>query len=726
MRINKPITNVEYVVKEGEVILSKTDVKGLITYVNDTLCRITGFTQDDLIGQPHNIFRHPDMPAPAFEDLWNTIQSGKNWRGLVKNRCKNGDYYWVDASVTPSYENGQMVGFTSYRVKPAQGAVKAADKLYCDWREGRARHLKIKNGHVVHKGPLGIPAYFRSFGLITKITIAVMMLAIVGIGGTVAGVIGMSASNRGLETVYKDRVVPLEQLKTISAMYGDNIVDTAHQVQYGNIKWEDGISYIDSANAKIQKNWAAFLETKLVAEELVLVEKIKPQLQAADISIKELRGIMEKQDNRALTEFIRDKLYPVIYPISDNFSALMDVQLAVAKHVYSNAEARYTFTRNSTAIVVTLGFLFAGILVYRVLNGFSRRMKKAIVVTQSMSSGNFNQAIDADSQDEMGLLAASLRNMIGNLSETVIKVTASSNSVNTGAREISSGNTDLSQRTEEQASALEETASSMEEMTSTVKQNADNARQANQLANVARETAEKGGDVVGNAVIAMKEINGSSKKIADIIGVIDEIAFQTNLLALNAAVEAARAGEQGRGFAVVATEVRNLAQRSASAAKEIKELINDSVDKVKVGTDLVDKSGETLSEIVQGVKKVSDIVSEIAAASQEQSDGIEQVNKAIMQMDEMTQQNAALVEEAAAASKSMENQAEQLNMVMDYFVVGQSESEVAAKRVKVARRDRRTQKEQKKGGSVTRAARPRLVRKKVSGSDTADSEWEEF
>ena len=226
----------------------------------------------------------------------------------------------------------------------------------------------------------------------------------------------------------------------------------------------------------------------------------------------------------------------------------------------------------------------------------------------------------------------------------------SSEQVGTASKQISEGNSNLSQRTQEQASALEETASSMEEMTSTVKQNADNTRQANQLVANARTQAQDGGEVVTKAVAAMEQINTSSKKIADIIGVIDEIAFQTNLLALNAAVEAARAGEQGRGFAVVATEVRNLAQRSATAAKEIKGLINDSVDKVKSGSELVDASGKALAEIVGSVKKVADIIAEIAAASQEQSSGIDQINKAVMQMDEMTQQNAALVEEAAAAA----------------------------------------------------------------------------
>jgi methyl-accepting chemotaxis protein len=261
---------------------------------------------------------------------------------------------------------------------------------------------------------------------------------------------------------------------------------------------------------------------------------------------------------------------------------------------------------------------------------------------------------------EFGHIAHSLNGFIDKLHRIIATTKSLSASMSSGALQIARGNDDLNQRTQEQAAALEETASSMEQMTATVKQNADNARQANQLSINARAHAEKGGQVVQRTVGAMDEINAWSRKIADIIGVIDEIAFQTNLLALNAAVEAARAGEQGRGFAVVASEVRSLAQRSASAAKEIKDLINDSVNKVRAGSELVDESGRTLTDIMESVKRVSDIVAEIAAASEEQAQGIDQVNNALAQMDSMTQQNAALVEEASAASKSLEQQGQGL------------------------------------------------------------------
>jgi methyl-accepting chemotaxis protein len=297
------------------------------------------------------------------------------------------------------------------------------------------------------------------------------------------------------------------------------------------------------------------------------------------------------------------------------------------------------------------------------------RLRKASAVADSIAGGQLGHRIETGMADEIGVLLASLRQMDAKLVETVEGVRRDATSVAFAARELVKGSDDLNERTQQQAAALEETAASMEQMTATVKQNADNAREANQLVADACQSAERGSDVMASAVAAMREINESSSRIANIIGVIDEIAFQTNLLALNAAVEAARAGEQGRGFAVVASEVRNLAQRSAQAAREIKDLITDSAEKVRAGTGHVDASGTTLREIVTNVQKVTDFVSAIAAASHEQATGIDQVNLAVTQMDSTTQQNAALVEESTAASKNMEAQAESLMKQMSFFSV---------------------------------------------------------
>ncbi len=346
-------------------------------------------------------------------------------------------------------------------------------------------------------------------------------------------------------------------------------------------------------------------------------------------------------------------------------------------------------------------------------------LESTAVVMNAMAEGDLTKLMEGEYEGEFAQLQQAINGTVNKMSSVVQDITEAAINISAAASEISQGNVDLSQRTEEQASSLEETASSMEELTSTVRQNSDNARQANQLAVDAREKAEKGGAVIQNAIQAMAAISASSKKVADIIGVIDEIAFQTNLLALNAAVEAARAGEQGRGFAVVASEVRNLAQRSAAAAKEIKELINDSGEKVKEGSALVDESGRTLEDIVEGAKKVGDIISEIAAAGLEQTSGIEQVNKAVTQMDEMTQQNAALVEEAAAASESLDEQGQSLQQMMAFFHTGREMSRPPQQAAAVASRPQPRQRP-----AAAKPARPAFGRQAPARQD--DEEWDEF
>lgn len=382
--------------------------------------------------------------------------------------------------------------------------------------------------------------------------------------------------------------------------------------------------------------------------------------------------------NRAAVDALVDaKLKPALADYQASIKKLQEMEDTRVDDLNHDVEASYRFNR-LLLIGLSLLTLALGVMIGRTINtSIISPINYAIKVVGRVAQGDLvkrkNDLIDMvppDAQDEPGRLMVGIRTMTEELRKIVGDVRMGTDAMMVATSEIASGNADLSARTESQASSLEETASSMEELTSTVKQNADNARQANQLVVSASESAVKGGQVVSKVVDTMGSIKDSSRKIVDIIGVIDSIAFQTNILALNAAVEAARAGEQGRGFAVVASEVRNLAQRSAGAAKEIKALIGDSVEKVELGNKLVDQAGTTMQEIVTSVKMVADIMSEISAASQEQSSGIEQVNQAVGQMDEMTQQNAALVEQAAAAAESLHDQGKKLSTVVSTFKMG--------------------------------------------------------
>ena len=385
---------------------------------------------------------------------------------------------------------------------------------------------------------------------------------------------------------------------------------------------------------------------------------------------------------------------------------------------------------------VALFAALAGLFAFVISRGIVRRLRESVAVAESIARGELDCTIAVRGRDEIADLTAAIAKSQQRLREVIGTIRESSEAVSIASQQIASGNADLSQRTEEQASSLEQTASSMEQLTATVRQNAENAKQANQLASSASDVAERGGSVVGEVVLTMNAISAASSKIADIIGVIDGIAFQTNILALNAAVEAARAGEQGRGFAVVATEVRSLAQRSAEAAKEIKGLIGDSVDKVRAGGELVAQAGRTMDEVVASVKRVTDLMAEITAASIEQSAGIDQVNTAITQMDQVTQQNAALVEEAAAAAESMQDQAKNLVSTVAVFKVAGAGSLAPA----VIRRAAKAA-QPANAGSAERTPAPRLraptkpllsakpagkASRKVESAAGTDNDWSEF
>ena len=536
-------------------IVSEADLKGDIVSVNDKFLQVSKYPKNELIGHGHNTTRHPDMPKEVFKQMWATIGRGQIFRGVVKNRAKDGTPYYVDAVIAP----------------------------FVDKKTGKPRkylgvRYDITEQELARQNMQGImDAIDRAYASIEF-----------NLDGTI-----IKANENFLKTLG----YTLEEVK------GQH-----HRM------------FCDPAYTSTGE-YAAFWQ-------------------------KLGRGEFDAGSYRRIGKGGKEVWIQASYnPVKDEMGRPFKV-VKFATDITAQKKAQQELEACMAEAQQSLG---------------------------ALAQGDLTQEMQGTYQGELEKVKTSINAALANLTNTISSVRNAVESVTAGSEQITKGSEDLSQRTSEQASALEETSASMEEMTSTVKQNADNAKQANQLAIAARDTADKGGAVTKKAVDAMGEINKSSKKIADIITVIDEIAFQTNLLALNAAVEAARAGEHGRGFAVVAAEVRNLAQRSATAAKEIKGLINESIQRVTDGSELVNQSGKTLEEIVSSVKRVTDIIAEISAASQEQASGIDQVNKAILSMDETTQQNAALVEETTSAAQSMKEQAKELMQQVEVFKVSQTE-----------------------------------------------------
>ncbi len=472
-----------------------------------------------------------------------------------------------------------------------------------------------------------------------------------------------------------------------------------------------------AAKEILQKKIATDKETALMAELDAALKSGAP----LNNKVIELRNAGQTEEAIA---FLTQQAAPSLKRVLTALDSLVALEGDLAAQAASDAEALSVSARAFMLTLGSLAVLLGAFVAWIITRSITRPINAAVAVAETVASGDLSSHIVVNSSDETGRLLGALKAMNTSLLGVVAQVRHGTDAIATASSEIAAGNLDLSSRTEEQASSLEETASAMEELTSTVKQNADNARQANQLAKSASEVAVRGGSIVSQVVDTMGTINESSKKIVDIIGVIDGIAFQTNILALNAAVEAARAGEQGRGFAVVATEVRNLAHRSAGAAKEIKELIAASVANVDTGSRLVNEAGQTMGDIVDSIVRVTDIMGEITSATHEQTIGIEQINMAIAQMDEVTQQNAALVEEAAAASQSMQEQAGELAHVVGFFKTGNHVA--SAPKLTPARAAPAAAK------ITAPAARPAPARKAVAAAPArrshagAESEWEEF
>lgn len=909
MRINMPVTNVEVPLRDDTLIVSKTDLKGQITYINKDFLDISGFAEAELIGVSHNIVRHPDMPVEAFEDLWRDLKAERPWTGYVKNRCKNGDYYWVLATATPIRENGQVTGYMSVRRKATREAVAAVEQAYKMFRDKQAGGASIRHGAVVKGGE----GFLAGITLKSKMMIGFSAMLVALVVVAMLGIWGMTQTNEQVKGMFDRRVIPLQQAASIGKLMSENrsqiLLGLQHDPAGAYAKLHDHglevhLAAIDKNIAEITERWKLYKEhahsgehlqladayeaarKRFVTEGLlpakaalaegrfndanaILLQKMNPlykeAAEGADNLLKYLdtaggKQVLASQDAfgavrlwvlligalalvcgvliaraiiRSVTEPLGDISATFQSLAEGNFTRNVDItrndelgkvlqalqsmqiqqgfNVAEAKRVgdenlrikigldcvsspvriadndgtiiYANraclqaveemedalrayipgfsadklvgsdigvfyregreeAVARLktlnemrrsemaigtrTYLVTTNPIVNDRGerlgtvgewrdrtgeivvekevaeivgsaangdftkrvsiegkqgfFLSLAEDLNRLLETAQRGLDDVVVMLSAMAEGDLTKSITAEYAGTFGQLKDDANMTVARLRDIIGQIKQSTDAINTASQEIAVGNQDLSSRTEEQASSLEETASSMEQLTGTVKQNADNARQANELASNAQSVAQKGGAVVSQVVQTMGAIHQSSSKIADIIGVIDGIAFQTNILALNAAVEAARAGEQGRGFAVVATEVRSLAQRSAAAAKEIKSLISDSVEKVENGTKLVDQAGRTMEEVVSSIGRVAAIMTDIAEASREQSSGIEQVGLAVTQMDEVTQQNAALVEEAAAAAESLEEQARSLMDAVSVFRLAEGQHAVSGGR----------------------------------------------
>ncbi|MBA5606424.1 PAS domain-containing protein [Duganella sp. FT3S] len=519
MRTNLPITQIEYILAQGMTLVSTTDTKGRILYCNPAFIEVSGFSREELLGQPHNLVRHPDMPAEAYRDMWATIGAGKPWAAPVKNRRKNGDYYWVMANATPLMENGKPVGFMSVRTKATREQIRAAEELYAQLRlapgSGR-RAPRLSGGRLVRDDWRGRLARWLRFGLSTDILLALLAVVLTNAMAT-----ALMPQDGGMATGL------LAGFKLLTLLCG----------------WQ----YL----------------TRRVVEPL-------------DALIK---------------------------------------------------------------------------------------------AANTMAAGDLSQTVQHSRHDEMGRLQQALSQLNVNMLSIVRDAREQSLALLQGAGEIAQGNLDLSCRTELQAANLEKTATAIEQITGTVRQTADAAEQANQMAEQLSAVAERSRVAVDDVNGTMLEIQAASGRIGEITQMIDSIAFQTNILALNAAVEAARAGEQGRGFAVVATEVRALAQRTSSAAKEIKQLIDDSDDKVRQGYAKTEAAQATLHDAVTGVRSVTSLVHEISGAAREQLSGISEINLAVAELDGITQQNAAMVEQIAASANSLKEMARSVTETVQIFRV---------------------------------------------------------
>lgn len=671
-----------YELADDDVLISRSDLQGRITYVNQTFVDVSGYPLEELMGEPHNLFRHPSMPNAVFQNLWETIEAGKTWQGLIKNRRQSGEAYWMHTTIAPLLDGDRVVGYTSIRRKATVEAIERAERVYAAMQEGKTRGFKLHYGAIRHTGVRGWVNRFSFSSMQAKLIGMVLASIILLVLAGAAGVYGLTSSAERLRTLNQTGLEGISDLQQI-----DQRVSQAIQVLEPAVRnprradLELLETQLTTMSTDIEQSWQGFTaqrETESLQEGLTA--QLATFVESADIT---LTAIVDGNGFAAFEAF-----NDIVQPTSDNISAtvnaLVEQERAAAQSLMDNAEQQQQVLLYGQLGVLLLGIVLMIGLSMAVLKSLIKSLNEARRVTFQIAAGNLANRVTLKRNDELGELLNSLETMRASLSGLITEVGNKVDVVTPASEHIKQQNEELASRTEQQASSLQQTASSMDQMTATVQQNTENARQANQLAMQNATTSRETGERMQALVARMERIAASAGKMTDIISVIDGIAFQTNILALNASVEAARAGEQGRGFAVVANEVRNLAGRSADAAGEIRRLIDSSAQEISGGAQAVKEAEAAIDQVVTQVMKVSDIMEEISTASDEQSSGIAQINTAVSEMDHVTQQNASKVQTISNAAHDLTREALSLaNVIAAFRLEGAADesSETALRRV---------------------------------------------
>ena len=720
MRNNQPVTQREYALNDEAVLISRSDLKGNVTYANPTFVEISGYSRDELVGAPHNLLRHPDMPEAAYADFWKTIKTGATWQGLVKNRRKNGDYYWVHATVAPLRDGERVVGYTSVRRKASADAVARAEKIYADIREkGKSRHYGLAQGALRRKGLIGVLSRLQLTSLKAKLSsMVVASLLLLSLAGGL-GVYALIISGERLETLNRSGLNEVASLQHIERYIGQTVgvlepvVRNPRQADLGVLNAE-----IDQYTAALQTLWTEYYAAELPAGEPV--QTFNTALTTWSDGVGTTLVAIEESNGFAAFEAFNDTVVPITQTLREINNTLVEQVRADAEVLVAQAQSGRQQMLVAQLALLAVGFLTMIGLSVMILRSVFRGLAGARYITFQIAAGNLAARENRQTNDELGELLYSLDTMRFSLSSIVGDVESRVSVVTPGIQQIAAENEELSSRTEQQASSLQQTASSMEEMTSTVQQNTENARQATDLAVQNAVSTRDTGQQMQQLVERMQRIAQSAEKMTEMISVIDGIAFQTNILALNASVEAARAGEHGRGFAVVASEVRSLAGRSADAAQEIRKMIASTTQEVSSGRSAVEQAERAIEEVSQQVSRVSELMASISTASTEQSSGIGQINSAIAEMDHVTQQNASKVQSIAASADNLSLEVFELANVVDAFRLegAQAESTTSARsKLKLANQT----------PSIPNRDLPAPVQKRLKPSiPTAVDQWEAF